>query len=54
MDNVFTLVQGRLRENKHTYVVVRKAYDTVWRDELWIKLWDLGIKGRMWRVIKKM
>ena len=60
MDNVFTLnelVQGRLRENKHTYTFfldVQKAYDTVWRDGLWLKLWDLGVKGRMWRVIKKM
>ena len=60
MDNVFTLnelVQGRLRENKHTYAFfldVQKAYDTVWRDGLWLKLWDLGVKGRMWRVIKKM
>ena len=56
MDNVFTLnelVQGRLRENKHTYAFfldVQKAYDTVWRDGLWLKLWDLGVKGRMWRV----
>ena len=30
-----------------------KAYDTVWRDGLWVKLWDVGVKGRMWRVIKK-
>ena len=47
MDNVFTLnelVQGRLRENKRTYAFfldVQKAYDTVWRDGLWLKLWDL-------------
>ena len=33
---------------------MQKAYDTVWRDGLWLKLWDLGVKGRMWRVIKKM
>ena len=25
----------------------------VWRDGLWLK-WDLGVKGRMWCVIKKM
>ena len=53
MDNVFTLnelVQGRLREKKHTYALfldVQKAHDTVWRDGLWLKLWDLGVKGRM-------
>ena len=33
---------------------VQKAYDTVWCDGLWLKLWDMGVKGRMWRVIKKM
>ena len=27
----------------------------VWVPKLWDpKLWDLGVKGRMWRVIKKM
>ena len=60
MDNVYTLneiVQGRLRENKKTYAFfldIQKAYDTVWHDGLWYKLWDMGVKGRMWRVIKKM
>ena len=60
MDNVFMLnelIQGRLRENKHTYAFflqVQKAYDTVWRDGLWLKLWDLGVKGRMWCVSKEM
>ena len=32
---------------------VPKAYDTLWRNGLWLKLWDMGVKGRMWRVIKK-
>ena len=55
-DNVYTLnevVQGRLREDKPTYAFfldVQKAYDTVWRDGLWLKLWDMGVKGKMWRV----
>ena len=25
----------------------------VWGDRLWLKLWDLGVKGEMWCVIKK-
>ena len=62
MDNVYTLneiVQGRLREDKKTYAFfldIQKAYDTVWHDGLWYKLWDMGVKGRMWHVIncKKM
>ena len=51
IDNVCTLneiVQGRLREGKKTYAFfldVQKAYDTVWRNGLWVKLWDLGVRG---------
>ena len=40
-----------------TYAIfldIQKAYDSVWHDGLWYKLWDMGVKGRMWRVIKKM
>ena len=33
---------------------LQEAYDSVWHDGLWYKLWDMGVKGRMWRVIKKM
>ena len=49
MDNVYTLneiVQGKLREDKKTYAFfldIQKAYDTVWHDGLWHKLWDMGI-----------
>ena len=60
MDNVYTLnkiVQCRLREDKKTFAFfldIQEAYDTVWHDGVWYKLWDMGVKGRMWRVIKKM
>ena len=30
------------------------AYDTVWRNGLWVKLWDLDVKGKRWRLIKRM
>ena len=56
VDNIFTLneiIQGRMREGKHTYAFsldVQKAFDTVWHDGLWFKLWELGVRGRMWRV----
>jgi len=32
---------------------VRKAYDRVWRDGLWRALWQKGVRGRMWRVLKE-
>ena len=60
MDNVYTLneiVQGRLREDKKTYAFfldIQKAYDSEGHDCLWYKLWDINVKGKMWRVIKKM
>ena len=60
VDNIYVLselVQGRLREGRKTYAFfldVQKAYDTVWRNGLWVKLWELGVRGKMWRVIKEM
>ena len=39
---------------KAFFLDVQKAYDTVWGDGLWLKLCDMGVKGRMWRVIKKI
>ena len=60
MDNAYVLnevVQGRLKEGKVTYAFfldVKKAYDTVWRDGLWLKLWEMGVMGKVWRVIKQM
>ena len=36
------------------FIDVKKAYDTVWRDGLWKRLWDEGVRGRVWRVTKNM
>ena len=49
-------MQGRLNEDKVTYAFlldVKKTYDTVWRDGLWLKLWEMGIRRKVWRVVKK-
>ena len=40
------IVQGRLR-GVNLHMLSCKAYDTVWRDGLRVKLWDMGVKGRM-------
>ena len=33
------------------FLNVRKGYDTVWRNGLWEKLWEIGIRGKMWRTM---
>ena len=51
------LVQGRLKEGKETYAFfldVQKAYDSVWCNGLWLKLLEFGVRGKMWRVTKRM
>ena len=60
VDNIFILnevIQGRLQEGKKTFCFfldIEKAYDTVWRDGLWYRMWDMGIQGKLWRVIRNI
>jgi hypothetical protein len=59
-DQLFTLretVSERRERGKSTYlcyVDVRKAYDKVWRDGLWLSLWRMGMRSNMYRMIKSM
>ena len=34
------------------FIDIEKAYDSVWRDGLMRKLWDMGVTGRMWSWIR--
>ncbi|MFN9109139.1 MAG: reverse transcriptase domain-containing protein [Bacteroidota bacterium] len=34
------------------FVDIQKAYDSVWRKGLWWKLWDVGIRGHMWFLLR--
>ena len=36
------------------FVDLEKAYDKVWPSSIFHILWDSGIKGKMWRVMKKL
>jgi len=57
-DQIFILTELlRARTDRTTFTAfidVRKAYDTVWRNGLWKRLWDEGVRGKMWRVVKAM
>lgn len=59
-DHIFTLksiAACRLAEGKKTFLAFldfRKAFDTVWREGLLRAAWDIGIRGRIWRVIDNL
>jgi hypothetical protein len=36
------------------FVDFRKAFDTVWHDGLWKRMWDSGVKGKPWRIIRNL
>jgi len=36
------------------FLDVAKAYDRVYRNGLWYKLWKLGLKGKIWRILKNI
>ena len=33
---------------------IKKANDAVWRDGLWYKMWEMGIKAKMWRMVRSL
>ena len=37
-----------------TFVDVRKAYDTVWREKAYVEMHDAGINGKLWRQLQVM
>src|SRR3954464_11962703 len=46
--------RGSHRTTYTAFIDVKKAYDTVWRNGLWKRMWDEGVRGKMWRVVKEM
>jgi exonuclease III len=50
-------LQRRKRQGKDTFLFfldVRKAFDTVWRDGLLFKLWNMGVRGKLWHAVRAM
>ena len=60
IDHVFSLshiVQERTMQGLPTWLFFRdaaKAFDTVWRDGMLERLWDIGVRGRMWRIVRTL
>ena len=59
-DQMFALSETiKLRNNNKLptfccFIDLRKAYDRVFRDGLWVKLWSVGVQGKMWRALKNL
>lgn len=57
LDQLFVLVEAlRVRRQRGTatfacFIDVRKAYDTVFRDGMWKRLYDAGLRGKIMRVL---
>ena len=48
-------MKNKPSREKKIYIVklyVEKAFDRVWRDGLWARLWNIGIKGKFWRFLR--
>ena len=55
-DQLFSLVEILQNRGKKgtfcCFIDVKKAFDRVFRAGLWEKIADVGVKGKMWRVLK--
>ena len=60
VDAIYTLhslIQNMLNNNKRLYcafVDLKKAFDSVYHNALWLKLYKLGINGKFLRIIRAM
>jgi hypothetical protein len=54
LSEVLRLRRGKKKQTHCAFLDIRKAYDTVHRDGLWKRLIDVGIRGKMWRVLKNL
>ena len=60
LDQLFilqSLINQAIKDKKKLYIVlidIQKAYDKTWGEIIWHNLWKSGIKGKIWRTIKKL
>jgi hypothetical protein len=57
-DQIFALSEAiagrRTKSTFACFIDIKKAFDRVWRDGLWKGLWDEGVRGKMWRMLRAM
>ena len=59
VDHIFALseiLSRRRARNGRMYLGfldIRKAYDTVWRNGMWMRMKEAGVKGKMLRILQK-
>ena len=54
---LYNLIQKMLNDRGRLYcafVDLKKAFDSIYRNALWYKMFNLGIKGRTFRIIRDM
>ena len=52
-----SIVQNYVNHNKRLYCVFvdfKKAFDSVYRNALWLKLYKQGIQGKLLRIVRDM
>jgi hypothetical protein len=49
------VVASRRERGEHTYLAfldLARAYDSMWRDGGWLRLLQVGVHGKMWRMVR--
>src|SRR5690606_20815551 len=60
IDQIFILNELINRQKKRkkkwicAFLDVKRAYDVVWRTAMWKTLWEVGVRGKMWRMLQKL
>jgi exonuclease III len=58
VDQIFVFNEALLRRRRAGdttfcfFIDFRKAFDTVWHDGLWRRLWEMGVRGKAWRILR--
>ena len=54
VSEVLRMRRSRKKETHCAFLDIKKAYDTVHRDGIWKRLLDVGIRGKLWRVLRNL